>query len=456
MDLHLAFILDFRENATGMKQEWENSQAKTFTKWINSKIAGKDRSPVESSESVADIFTSLKDGRVLVRLLSILSGCTIKYERRPQSIYQKIENVKAVLDFMEGHGISTTNIGPGDIADGNRKLTLGLVWTIILRFSISSHNNPDFKNAREALLSWCRTRTAPYPEIRISDFSFSWRDGKALAALLHSGRPDLVNLEEMEKRSTAEVFDHVFTAAETHLGIAKLLDVEDITEVSGPEEKSMMTYISQYKNCFMENEEKQRKRDLFEKKRAGVLELKSSLDLLLQEFSRKKEELRLLFVFLREKERELLLSALDTAAEGERLEVESGQRVELSFATTDVVVGISDLLSSTNSLERWERGRSSPISYAQFSYLREASLRVESGTPKEKISYLKALLERREGNKADGSIEGLEKDSLADEHLPLILNSLAARISFLESRESAGESEPIMSDITLQESFHKE
>jgi peptidoglycan/xylan/chitin deacetylase (PgdA/CDA1 family) len=153
--------------------------------------------------------------------------------------------VKAVLDFMQEHKIPTTNIGPGDIVDGNRKLTLGLVWTIILRFSISSYNDPDFMNARETLLNWCRARTAPYPEVRVNDFSFSWKDGRALATLLHSGRPDLVDLGEMESKSAAETLEHVFAAAEAHLGIAKLLDVEDVTGVSGPEEKSMMTYVSQ-------------------------------------------------------------------------------------------------------------------------------------------------------------------------------------------------------------------
>jgi hypothetical protein len=42
-----------------MKQEWENSQAKTFAKWINSKIA-KAPSPEEPLEKVFDVLSDLR------------------------------------------------------------------------------------------------------------------------------------------------------------------------------------------------------------------------------------------------------------------------------------------------------------------------------------------------------------------------------------------------------------
>jgi hypothetical protein len=159
----------------------------------------------------------------------------------------------------------------------------------------------------------------------------------------------------------------------------------------------------------MEREAKQRKREAFERKRAGVLALKSSLKLLLEEFSRKKEELSSLFTLLREKERELLLYALNTVAERVKLEVESGEREEVPLSITDTVVGLSDLLYSTNASERWEQGRRSSVSYTEFSRLREASLKVGKGTLEEKISFLRALLERGRASLTNPSRVSREK-----------------------------------------------
>jgi len=43
-------------------------------------------------------------------------------------------------------------------------------------------------SAREALLVWCRRMVAGYPDVRISDFTQSWRDGLAFLAILHRNR----------------------------------------------------------------------------------------------------------------------------------------------------------------------------------------------------------------------------------------------------------------------------
>lgn len=65
---------------------------------------------------------------------------------------QKAENVTKALDFIRSRGIVLTNIGPegtcgcfngltiltkSDIMDQNLKLILGMIWTLILRFTIA-------------------------------------------------------------------------------------------------------------------------------------------------------------------------------------------------------------------------------------------------------------------------------------------------------------------------------
>jgi hypothetical protein len=72
-----------------------------------------------------------------------------------------------------------TNIGAEDVVDGNSKIILGLIWTLILRFTISDINEEGL-SAKEGLLLWCQRKTACYDEVEVRDFSSSWNNGLAL------------------------------------------------------------------------------------------------------------------------------------------------------------------------------------------------------------------------------------------------------------------------------------
>lgn len=48
-----------------------------------------------------------------------------------------IQNAQMALDFLRYKKIKLVNIRAEDIVDGNPKLTLGLIWTIILHFQVS-------------------------------------------------------------------------------------------------------------------------------------------------------------------------------------------------------------------------------------------------------------------------------------------------------------------------------
>lgn len=47
-----------------------------------------------------------------------------------------MENANKALEFIKFHGVGLTNIGAEDIVSGNLKLILGLIWTLIMRFTI--------------------------------------------------------------------------------------------------------------------------------------------------------------------------------------------------------------------------------------------------------------------------------------------------------------------------------
>uniref|UniRef100_A0A915MDZ1 Calponin-homology (CH) domain-containing protein n=1 Tax=Meloidogyne javanica TaxID=6303 RepID=A0A915MDZ1_MELJA len=150
------------------------------------------------------------------------------------------------------------NIGAEDIADGNEHLILGLIWTIILRFTIENieieaKESGERKHAKEALLLWCQRKTAGYPNVRIDNFSSSWRSGLAFCALIHSHHPELINFDGLNTQDPLcrelTNLNMAFDVAERKLDIARLLDAEDVN-VSCPDEKSIITYVSLFYHCF--------------------------------------------------------------------------------------------------------------------------------------------------------------------------------------------------------------
>ncbi|CAF0712702.1 unnamed protein product [Brachionus calyciflorus] len=107
--------------------------------------------------------------------------------------------------------------------------------------------NQDEMNAQQKLLNWCQENLKGYDSIRVKDFSTSWRDGKALLAILNRHRPDKISFIDSYLRSNLENLKIAFDFAETELGVTKLLDPEDV-DTDHPDEKSIMTYISMLYN----------------------------------------------------------------------------------------------------------------------------------------------------------------------------------------------------------------
>ena len=60
--------------------------------------------------------------------------------------FHAIQNVETALRFLRYKEIKLVNIRGEDIVDGNPKLTLGLIWTIILHFQVGKriHNISHF------------------------------------------------------------------------------------------------------------------------------------------------------------------------------------------------------------------------------------------------------------------------------------------------------------------------
>ncbi|KAI6772340.1 hypothetical protein HG530_003298 [Fusarium avenaceum] len=256
------------------QQQWIKVQQKTFTKWLNTKIEARNL-------EVKDLISDLKDGVMLIHLLECLSHESLgRYASKPKLRVQKFENANLALDFVKSRGIQMTNIGAEDVVDGNQKIVLGLIWTLILRFTISDISEEGM-SAKEGLLLWCQRKTACYDEVEVRDFSGSWNDGLAFCALLDIHRPDLIDYDALDKTDHRGNMQLAFDIAHKEIGIPKLLDVEDVCDVTKPEELSLMTYIAYWFHAFSQMEKVEnagRRVEKFVNNMQGAWEMQSAYE----------------------------------------------------------------------------------------------------------------------------------------------------------------------------------
>ncbi|CAH2314025.1 spectrin beta chain, non-erythrocytic 4 [Pelobates cultripes] len=230
-----------------LADERDAVQKKTFTKWMNSHLS---KVPCR----VTDLYNDLRDGYIITKLLEVLSGEQLPKPTRGRMRIHSLENVDKALQFLKEQRVHLENVGSHDIVDGNHRLTLGLIWTIILRFQIQvikieSEDNRETRSAKDALLLWCQMKTAGYPEVNIQNFTTSWRDGLAFSALIHRHRPDIIDFSKLTKSNAAYNLQHAFNTAEQQLGLIKLLDPEDVN-MENPDEKSIITYVVSFYHYF--------------------------------------------------------------------------------------------------------------------------------------------------------------------------------------------------------------
>ena len=189
-----------------------------------------------------------------------------RYNKNPRMRVQKAENVNMALEFITSRGVKLTNIGPEgtflylfydsfnwlllDIIDGNLKLILGMIWTLILRFTIADIRFvlfpgmiqhlfdlfiPSFPKAKKASLrkkgyssgvnarrnltkkSTCRIShivglmglhcscAFSYPLLILTEISIFLR-----CALIHCHRPDLLDYNKLDKVSVLSSLPTIF------------------------------------------------------------------------------------------------------------------------------------------------------------------------------------------------------------------------------------------------------
>ncbi|ELQ74587.1 Ca2+-binding actin-bundling protein (actinin), alpha chain (EF-Hand protein superfamily), partial [Trachipleistophora hominis] len=220
---------------------WVAPQVKSFTKWVNNQLQKKHYPPIMS---IVDDFC---DGKTLINLLNVIYDEPIEHNKGKLSEFQRRDNIDKAIKFIESKNIDLVSIDADHIFNKNVKLTLGMTWALILR-SISQYGCDDAssKNIRSILLKWCRDCTKEYDNVDIKDFTHSWKDGLSFNAIIHHFAPHLVDYYSLSGKNAKENLTNAFDVAEKNFNIPKLLDPEDLTESVVPDEKSVITYVSQY------------------------------------------------------------------------------------------------------------------------------------------------------------------------------------------------------------------
>ena len=131
--------------------------------------------------------------------------------------------------------------GPEDIFNGNLKLILGLIWTLIRHFQIRS-TGKDI-STKSALLAWVNTQI---PDQNVANFTTDWNDGIALCALVDRIQPGLcphyATLDHTNGQSNCQLGMDI---AEEKLNIPKLMEAADLHN-KDVDELSVMTYVSYF------------------------------------------------------------------------------------------------------------------------------------------------------------------------------------------------------------------
>ena len=173
--LNLAFVANLFNNHPGLepfeeaeKPEIEEfdaegeREARVFTLWLNS---------LEVDPPIVSLFDDLKDGLVLLQAYEkVMPGSVdtkhINYKKNPDAElmrFKALENTNYAVELGKAKGFSLVGIEGSDILDGNKLLTLGLVWQLMRRninntMSKLSSDGRDMSDSQ--ILKWAQDQVA--------------------------------------------------------------------------------------------------------------------------------------------------------------------------------------------------------------------------------------------------------------------------------------------------------
>ncbi|EGX43272.1 Fimbrin, actin-bundling protein [Orbilia oligospora] len=106
-------------------------EARVFTLWLNS---------LDVTPSINSLFDDLSDGTIIMQAYDKVIPGSVSWRhvnKRPQGgelqRFKAVENTNYAVQLGQQNGFSLVGIQGADITDGQKKLTLGLVWQLMRR-----------------------------------------------------------------------------------------------------------------------------------------------------------------------------------------------------------------------------------------------------------------------------------------------------------------------------------
>ncbi|KAJ5069992.1 spectrin/filamin related cytoskeletal protein [Anaeramoeba ignava] len=259
-------------------QEWVRLQRKIFSRWVKQKLL-RTRPEIQ----VNDIVDDYKDGIVLLNLIEVLSESKFegKYNQRPKMSVHRIDNLNNALKFAWSKGVDM-KVKPSaeQLEKGDQKAALALTWGIMMKFiKIDDGSGGEALNAKDALMMWCKNKTAGYKGVEVTDFKKSFADGLALCAIIHKHRPKLIDFDSLDSSDPIKTLQVAQDAAEKYFALEKYITPDEIRKL---DENSMVVYVSEYYYGIAE----QRKLDLAARRIKKLINLTKENDRLKAEYNK--------------------------------------------------------------------------------------------------------------------------------------------------------------------------
>lgn len=217
-------------------------EARVFTMWLNS---------LEVEPPVLNLFEDLRDGTVLLQAYDKVQPGTVNWRivnKRPAGgemlPFKAIENTNYAVTLGKENGFSLVGIEGMDICDGNKTLTLGLVWQLMRR-NIDLTLAGLAKNGKtlsdSEILKWAHEKIrAGNKSSTVRSFKDpSLSDGRWLLDVIHGIKPEYVDYDLVGSDS----YDNAKLAISVarKLGALIWLVPEDINEVRS---RLILTFVA--------------------------------------------------------------------------------------------------------------------------------------------------------------------------------------------------------------------
>ncbi|XP_041630879.1 smoothelin-like protein 1 isoform X11 [Drosophila kikkawai] len=200
-----------------------------------SSTTSEQRTETKSKDGGATVTTTTT--KVTTRTVS---GNAASKNISPLAKFKQLDKQAAAQQAQKSSPTTSTPTTPGGSAQPYFKFTDPAL-------------NARAATVKDQLLQWCQHKTQEYENVQISNFSSSWSDGLAFCALIHHFLPDAFDYTKLTKQTRRHNFELAFSVADEKAGIAPLLDVEDMVEMSRPDWKCVFVYVQsiyrRFRNC---------------------------------------------------------------------------------------------------------------------------------------------------------------------------------------------------------------